>query len=59
LEEDLAAQAAALRGEEEEAGTGYWDSEEEKYVDKEVAEAGAGLGPPGARGGEEAVVSGL
>jgi hypothetical protein len=43
----------------EEAEMGYWDSEEEKYVDEEEAEEPAtGLGPPGARGGEEAV-SGL
>ena len=35
-----------------------WDSEEEKYVDEEEAEE-PGLDRPGARGGEEVVVSGL
>ena len=38
LEEDLAAQAVALRQDEEVAGTSRWDSEEEKYVDEEEAE---------------------
>jgi hypothetical protein len=38
LEEDLATQAVALREDEEDAATGRWDSEEEKYVDEEEAE---------------------
>ena len=40
MEKDLAAQAVALREDayEEEARTGRWDSEEEKYVDEEEAE---------------------
>jgi hypothetical protein len=38
LEEDLVAQALALREDVEEAGTGRWDNEEEKYVDEEEAE---------------------
>ena len=38
MEEDLAAQAVALRQDEEVAGTSRWDSEEEKYVDEEEAE---------------------
>ena len=38
LEEDLAAQAVALRQDEEVAGTGRWDSEEEAYGDAKEAE---------------------
>ena len=38
MEEDLAAQAVALRQDEEVAGTSRWDSKEEKYVDEEEAE---------------------
>jgi hypothetical protein len=38
LEEDLAAPAVALREDEEEARTGCWDSEEEKYLGEEEAE---------------------
>ena len=38
MEEDVAAQAVALREDEEVAGTGRWDSEEKKYVDEEEAE---------------------
>jgi hypothetical protein len=38
LEEDLAAQAVALREDEEVAGTSRRDIEEEKYVDEEEAE---------------------
>jgi hypothetical protein len=38
LEEDLVAQAVTLRADEEVAGTGRWDSEEERYVDDEEAE---------------------
>ena len=42
MAEDLAAQALALREDKEEAGTGRWDSEEEKYVgeDEEAEEPG-------------------
>ena len=39
-------QSCTFREDEEEAGTGHWDSEEEKYVDDEEAEE-PGLDHPG------------
>jgi hypothetical protein len=38
MEEDMVAQAVTLREDEEVAGTGRWDKEEEKYVGEEEAE---------------------
>jgi hypothetical protein len=46
LQKDLAAQALALREDEEEAGTGRWDSEEEKYVDEDEEAEEPGLDRP-------------
>ena len=42
----MAAQALALREDEEEAGTGRWDSEEEKYVDEDEEAEEPGLDRP-------------